>query len=69
MDRLERDLIFFELELEMESDPFRRILLLAQIRDIDEQILAYLRRQRDRAERQNRNLQDALEAAIKMKKK
>jgi hypothetical protein len=69
MDRLERDLIFFELELEMESDPFRRNLLLAQIRDIDEQILAYLRRQRDRAERQNRNLQDALEAAIKMKKK
>ena len=69
MDRLERDLIFFELQLEMESDPFRRNLLLAQIRDIEEQILAYLRRQRDRAERQNRNLQDALEAAIKMKKK
>ncbi|WP_353079740.1 hypothetical protein [Flavobacterium sp.] len=69
MDRLERDLVFFELQLERERDPFRRNLLLGQIRDIEEQILADLRRQRDRAERQNRNLQDALEAAIKMKKK
>jgi hypothetical protein len=46
MDRLERDLIFFELKLERERDPFRRNLLLGQIRDIEEQILADLRRQR-----------------------
>ena len=69
MDRLERDLLFFKQELERERDQFRRNLLLGQIRDIEEEILADLRRQRARAERENKNLQEALEAAIQMKKK
>ena len=69
MDRLEADLRFFRQELENERDQFRRNLLLGQIRDVDQQILNLLRAERVRVERENQNLQDALNEAIKMKKK
>ena len=69
MDRLQRDLRFFEQELERERDPFRRNLLLGQIGTIKQQILADLRRERIQLERENDNFEQELETAIKMKKK
>ena len=62
MRNFERDLRFFERELEKEEDPFKRNLLLGQIRDIKMEILQNLRRERAQVERENRNLQDALES-------
>jgi lysyl-tRNA synthetase class I len=69
MRNLEQDLRFFEQELERERDPFRRNLILGQICEIKQEILNNLRRERAQAERENKNLQEALEAAIQMKKK
>ena len=69
MDRLETDLRFFRQELENERDQFRRNLLLGQIRDVQQQILNTLRAERIRVERQNQNLEDALNEAKQMKKK
>ena len=69
MERLEQDLLYFRRELETERDPFRRILLLGQIRDVEQDILNLLVQERIQAERENKNLQDALDYAIKMKKK
>jgi phage shock protein A len=68
MRNFERDLRFFERELEKEEDPFKRNLLLGQIRDIKMEILQNLRRERAQVERENRNLQDALESCLKAKK-
>jgi phage shock protein A len=68
MRNFERDLRFFEGELEKEEDPFKRNLLLGQIRDIKMEILQNLRRERAQVERENRNLQDALESCLKAKK-
>jgi hypothetical protein len=69
MERLEQDLRFFRNELANERDQFRRNLILAQMRDIEQQILNLLRAERALLEHQNRNLQDMLEAGMKMKKK
>ena len=68
MRNFERDLRFFERELEKEEDPYKRNLLLGQIRDIKMEILQNLRRERAQVERENRNLQDALESCLKTKK-
>ena len=68
MERLQQDLRFFQRELETERNQFRRNLLLGQIRDINQEILNLLRAERAVVERQNRNLQDALNIAMKMKK-
>jgi hypothetical protein len=68
MARLQADLRFFEQELERERDPFRRILLLRQIRDIKQEILNLLRQQRAREARILQNLQDLLNTATKNKK-
>jgi hypothetical protein len=69
MERLEQDLRFFRQELENEHDPFRRNLLLSQIRDVEQEIVNLLRQQRAQVERENRNLREALEDAMKKKKK
>jgi hypothetical protein len=69
MDRLEQDRAFFKLALETERDQFRRNILLAQLRDVDIEILRLLRQERVQAERENQNLQEALDKAMKMKKK
>ena len=69
MDRLEEDLRFFEQQLETERNPFLRNLILGQIRDIKQQMLNILRQQRLLLQRQNQNLQDALEHAKSIKKK
>ena len=69
MDRLEKDLKFFTLEYEKEKNLFRKNLLLSQIRDIKQEQLNLLKEERRRCEIQNRNLQEALDFARKMKKK
>ena len=69
LERLEQDLRFFRLQLETERNQFRRNLLLGQIRDVELDILHELQRQRIRVEAENRNLQDALNMAMAMKKK
>jgi hypothetical protein len=69
MDRLEKDLKFFTLEYEKEKNLFRKNLLLSQIRDIKQEQLNLLKEERRRCEIQNRNLQEALDFAMKMKKK
>ena len=69
MDRLEKDLKFFTLEYEKEKNLFRKNLLLSQIRDIKQEQLNFLKEERRRCEIQNRNLQEALDFAMKMKKK
>ena len=69
MDRLEKDLKFFTLEYKKEKNLFRKNLLLSQIRDIKQEQLNLLKEERRRCEIQNRNLQEALDFAMKMKKK
>jgi hypothetical protein len=73
MDRLKKDLHFFEQELaketKEENNQYRKILLLRQIRDIKQEICNLLRVERKQAERENRNLTDALNKALAMKKK
>lgn len=61
MDRLERDLRYFKLELSRERDPFRRNLLLVQIRNTEEQILDLMRQESARLVRENQNMMEALE--------
>ena len=69
MERLEADRRFFTQQLAIERNQFRRNLILGQIRDIDVQILHLLRQERARVERENQNLEEMLNFAIKMKKK
>lgn len=60
MERLSRDLKYFRLQLEAENDPFRRNLLLTQIRDVERQILTIMQADRQRIEFENRNMEEAL---------
>ena len=69
MDRLEEDLRYFRQQLEVERDPFRRNLIIGQIRDVEAEILNLLQQERQQLECENRNLEDALELAKRMKKK
>ena len=57
MDRLEQDLRFL---LAREQDPFRRNLLLVQIRDTEQKILNLMRQESERLSRENRNMTEAL---------
>ena len=69
MERLEADLRFFRQQLAQERDPFLRNLLLGQIRGVEQDIYNLLHQERLELERQNRNLQEMLEFAKKIKKK
>ena len=69
MERLEQDLRFFRQQYDTERDHYRRLLLLSQIRDVEQDIVTLLRQERQQAEQENKNLQEALELAMKMKKK
>ena len=60
MERLEQDLRYFKLELSREQDPFRRNLLLVQIRDTEQRILNLMREESARLARENRNMEEAL---------
>ena len=61
MDRLKQDLLFFKFELERETDPFRRNLVLRQIARVEQQILRLMIQERERIDQQNRNMERFLE--------
>ena len=61
MEKNEKDLTFFKLALEQERDPQRRMLLLQQIRDVKQEILQRVREERARVQRENENMQKALD--------
>ena len=61
MERLEEDLRFFRRELERENDPFRRQLLQQRIVVTQRAILALMSEERERIDRQNSNMERALE--------
>ena len=61
MERLEEDLAYFQRELERENDPFRRQLLQQRIVVTQRAILALMSKERERIDRQNSNMERALE--------
>ena len=61
MERLEEDLSYFQRELERENDPFRRQLLQQRIVVTQRAILALMSEERERIDRQNSNMERALE--------
>ena len=61
MERLEEDLRFFRRELERENDPFRRQLLQQCIAVTERAILALMIEEREGIQRQNSNMERALE--------
>ena len=61
MDRLEDDLRFFLRELEGENDPFRRRLVQQRIVATQRAILALMTAEREELDRQNANMERALE--------
>jgi len=61
MDRLKQDLLFFKFELERETDPFRRNLVLRQIARVEQQILRLMIQEREKIDQQNRNMERFLE--------
>jgi hypothetical protein len=69
MERLERDLRFFEQQLARERDPFLRLVILGQIRDVKEQKSHLLEQQVAQLEEENKSLDDAIQAALKAGRK
>ena len=61
MDRLKQDLLFFKFELERETDPFQRNLVLRQIARVEQQILRLMIQEREKIDQQNRNMERFLE--------
>ena len=61
MDRLEEDLRFYLRELETENDPFRRRLIQQRIVATQRAILALMVEEREEINRQNTNMERALE--------
>ena len=65
MDRLEADLQFYLRELEGETDPFRRQIVQQRIVATQRAILALMTREREELDRQNSNMERALEIICK----
>ena len=61
MDRLEADLQFYLRELEGENDPFRRRIVQQRIVATQRAILALMTEEREELNRQNSNMERALE--------
>ena len=61
MDRLEADLTFYLRELEGEDDPFRRRIIQQRIVATQRAILALMTQEREELDRQNSNMERALE--------
>ena len=61
MDHLEADLQFYLRELEGENDPFRRRIVQQRIVATQRAILALMVREREELDRQNSNMERALE--------
>ena len=65
MDRLEADLNFYLRELEGEDDPFRRRMVQQRIVAMQRAILALMTQEREELDRQNSNMERALEIILK----
>ena len=65
MDRLEADLNFYLRELEGEDDPFRRRMVQQRIVATQRAILALMTQEREELDRQNSNMERALEIILK----
>ena len=61
MDKLEQYLRCFRCELERENDPLRRDLLAREIARVERLILDHMHEERNRIDRENRNMEAALE--------
>ena len=61
MERLEADLAFYLRELEGEIDPFRRRIVQQRIVATQRAILALMTEEREELDRQNSNMERALE--------
>ena len=61
MDRLEQDLRYFLRELETENDPFQRHLIQQRVVVTQRAILALMVEEREEINRQNANMERALE--------
>ena len=65
MDRLDADLNFYLRELEGEDDPFRRRMVQQRIVAMQRAILALMTQEREELDRQNSNMERALEIILK----
>ena len=61
MERLEADLAFYLRELEGEIDPFRRRIVQQRIVATQRAILSLMTEEREELDRQNSNMERALE--------
>ena len=61
MDRLEADLAFYLRELEGEIDPFQRRIVQQRIVATQRAILSLMTEEREELDRQNSNMERALE--------
>ena len=61
MDRLEADLRFYLRELDGEDDPFRRRIIQQRVVAMQRAILALMTQEREELDRQNSNMERALE--------
>jgi len=64
-EKLNRDIIYYEMELNREVDPARRLWLLQRIRDANIELLAIARADRQQIDEGNSNLQHALDLIAK----
>jgi hypothetical protein len=63
MDKLNRDLHFFERELEQENDSYRRNLLLQEIHRVKREMVILQQQEIDRESQEIDNLRRALDMA------
>ena len=61
MDKFEQDLRYFRYELERETDPFRRNLLLQEVARVERLLLDHMREERSRIDLKNKNMEAALD--------
>jgi hypothetical protein len=61
LERLQRDVVFFERELQREQNSNQRVVILEQIRNVKARILQVIEEERLLIEEENRNMERALE--------
>jgi hypothetical protein len=61
LERLQRDVVFFERELQREQNSNQRVVILEQIRNVKARILQVIQEERLLIEEENRNMERALE--------
>ena len=69
MEQLSKDLRYFKQELERENDPFRRNLLLVEIRNVETRIVDLLKERKAQLQRENEIMQAVMDKIDKEAKK